>query len=196
MTLINQFLEPRRIANILHNYNGSWAIAGGWAIDLFLGFETRVHQDIEIAIPRSEQLMIRQYLKHWKFEFVEAGEFKSWKSGITLKMPIHEIHAYRNNSSLEILLNEIEDSFWTFRRDRRIRLESSKLFHKSSIGINYLAPEVVLIYKNKFKQPKDLFDLKQSIPKLSEEQLLWLKQANKSMSCDWEEWNNELAFEF
>ncbi len=160
---------------------------------MFLGYETRDHKDIEIAIPRSEQHIIRNYLKHWEFEFVELGELKPWESSKELDLPIHEIHAKRDNISLEILLNEIENGFWTFRRDNRIKLDYSKVFHKSvATGINYLAPEVVLLYKNKFKQPKDLFDLKQSIPQLTKEQVLWLTHANKTMECDWEEWNAEI----
>lgn len=98
----------------------------------------------------------------------------------------------KKNISLEILLNEIENDYWIFRRDNRIKLESTKLFHINSIGIPYLAPEVVLIYKSKFKKQKDLFDLKQTLPKLSKEQLLWLIDSNKKMENDWYEWNQEI----
>lgn len=93
MTVNNQFIETKRINTILESYKGVWAIAGGWAIDLFLGFETRDHKDIEIAIPRNEQQLLRTYLLHWECSFVENKELKHWKNGVILELPIHEIHA-------------------------------------------------------------------------------------------------------
>ena len=45
-----------------------WFFAGGWAIDLFLGKETRKHSDIEIAILRNDQL----YLKKMNWNFKKA----------------------------------------------------------------------------------------------------------------------------
>jgi len=35
-------------------FDGKWGIAGGWAIDLFIGKETRLHSDIEVALFRED----------------------------------------------------------------------------------------------------------------------------------------------
>ena len=50
-------------------------VAGGWVIDLFIGRETRSHQDIEIAIPRKEQLQLQTYLHDWNLRYVVDGTF-------------------------------------------------------------------------------------------------------------------------
>jgi hypothetical protein len=46
--------SPREIADRLADLTASWCVAGGWALDLWLGRETRMHQDLEIAIPREQ----------------------------------------------------------------------------------------------------------------------------------------------
>ncbi|MEM8908799.1 MAG: hypothetical protein AAGD05_13210, partial [Bacteroidota bacterium] len=75
---MNHFAEPYRIAKLLTHYPGRWMIAGGWAIDLFLNKITRPHQDIEIAIPRTEQLQLKVYLSQWKLRYVISGQFFNW----------------------------------------------------------------------------------------------------------------------
>jgi hypothetical protein len=45
---MNQFNLLLKISKLMKDFNKPWYIAGGWAIDLFLGLVTRSHQDIEI----------------------------------------------------------------------------------------------------------------------------------------------------
>ena len=56
------FKEIQSISKILKDLNIDWYIAGGWAIDLYLGKKTREHLDIEIAITRTDQLVLKKYL--------------------------------------------------------------------------------------------------------------------------------------
>ncbi|WP_460529046.1 nucleotidyltransferase domain-containing protein [Flindersiella endophytica] len=42
---------PSEIAHHLTGIAAPWCVAAGWALDLFLGRQTRKHGDIEIAIP-------------------------------------------------------------------------------------------------------------------------------------------------
>jgi Aminoglycoside-2''-adenylyltransferase len=44
------FEKCHHITSFMLGFNKTWIFAGGWAIDLFIGKETRQHQDIEIAI--------------------------------------------------------------------------------------------------------------------------------------------------
>lgn len=47
--------EPRRVCEALAPFDGLWAFVGGWAVDLTLGRQTRLHSDVDIAIMRSER---------------------------------------------------------------------------------------------------------------------------------------------
>lgn len=40
-----------------------WWIAGGWAIDLFLGRQTREHQDIDVLILRRDHQAVRSLFR-------------------------------------------------------------------------------------------------------------------------------------
>ena len=53
--------RPEELAATLEPAPVPWAVAGGWAIDLHLGRETRRHDDLEIVVARStaEQLLAR-----------------------------------------------------------------------------------------------------------------------------------------
>ena len=46
------FSEPLKVASLMRGFEPDWFIAGGWAIDLYLEKQTRLHDDIEIAIFR------------------------------------------------------------------------------------------------------------------------------------------------
>ena len=162
----------------MDNYDGLWAVAGGWAIDLYINQLTRHHHDIEIAIPRKDQLKLKEYLRDWKLKYVIEGEFFHWEDGLHLKLPIHEIHGQNlQGDKLEILLNEIEGDIFHFRRNVNIQLPLAKAILQSPSAIPVLCPEVVLLYKAKWVEEKDEHDLAQVLPFLSEEQKLWLREA-------------------
>jgi len=56
------FEEPMNVLDRMGKFDRPWFIAGGWAVDLFLGRVTRSHKDIEIAIVRADQGALRAYL--------------------------------------------------------------------------------------------------------------------------------------
>jgi len=43
-----------RVRELMHEYPRAWWVAGGWAIDLHLGHQSRAHQDIDIAVLRRD----------------------------------------------------------------------------------------------------------------------------------------------
>src|SRR5436309_6543830 len=158
-----------------------WFVAGGWAIDLLLGRETRPHKDIEIAILRQDQLGLQRHLVGWDFRAVlpgTGGYSRPWLSEQWLDNPIHEIHASVNEAPpLEILLNEREGSDWVFRRDHRIHRALTAVGGQTPGGVPYLAPEIVLLYKAATPSPLDEADFNAALPALDEAQRLWLAAA-------------------
>ena len=59
------FALPLQISAVMRDFKPSWFVAGGWAIDLFLEKETRLHQDIEVAIFRKDQIALQDYFDGW-----------------------------------------------------------------------------------------------------------------------------------
>ncbi len=79
-----------------------------------------------------------------------------------------------NNFSFEILLNEKEGMEWIYRRDKRVKKRIEEIICKNKIGIPYLSPEIVLLYKTKNMKEKNLIDFKNILPRLSNFQKEWL----------------------
>jgi hypothetical protein len=51
--------HPDDVAAQLAGVSANWCVAGGWALDLWLGRGTRNHHDLEIAIPRPDFAAVR-----------------------------------------------------------------------------------------------------------------------------------------
>jgi hypothetical protein len=188
-----EFVEPKRISLLLKNYQGTWMIAGGWAIDLFLKTETRKHQDIEVAIPRNEIAELKSYLKDWNFSYIKNRVEIPWNNEEQLLLPIHEIQAIKDDKKIEILLNEIENNEWTYRRTPNIKYPLQKLCQVNDLGINFLAPEVVLLYKVKINKSKDIEDLFNTVPKLGMYELTWLIDSIKQEQKNSKEWLHQIT---
>jgi hypothetical protein len=168
-----------RAAKIMHGFRGRWGIAGGWAIDLFVGRQMRPHADIDVAILRDDQADLRDRLTETRVEKVVDGELVRWGSGERLELPIHEVHAtWPDGFLLEILLNEWDNASeeWVFRRDPRIRRAVDTVFSMGR-GLPRLAPEVVLLYKSKGSGPKDDADFATAVALMTPEQRQWLRDA-------------------
>ena len=157
-----------------------WAVAGGWALDLFLGRQTREHADLDVAIWRADQHKLRESLpSDWVAEVSDNGVLRPWRPEEWLSLPIHEIHARSLNherDSLELLLNERDDTAWIYRRDRQVRRE----FYRAILvreAIPFLAPEIVLLYKSKTPRPTDEADFRAALPTLTAEPRAWLRLA-------------------
>ncbi|MDF2038379.1 hypothetical protein P2R12_15570 [Cytobacillus oceanisediminis] len=167
--------QCQSVASLMRRFNKTWFIAGGWAIDLFIGKETREHKDIEFAVFRKDQLYLKSYLIEWEFQKVINGELYTWGNEF-LELPVHEIHASNKiiGDEIEILLNETKGDYWTFRRDLRISYPINSVWSYSEAGIPFLNPEIVLLYKAKNTREKDHQDFMEIKDYLDYEQKQWL----------------------
>lgn len=187
-----KFDAPTDIDQLLKPYKGSWGIAGGWAIDLFLNKQTREHQDIEIAIPRHEQHLLRHYLYEWEWLYVKDGKRYPWNKNIDLELPIHQLDCFNSKGQfVEILMNEVNDKHWLYRRNMEVTYPLADYIIMTDSGIPILRPEIVLLYKAKNSRIKDTEDLQQVRPSLSDHSKNWLIHAI-SLCHDNKEWINYL----
>src|SRR6266705_2946461 len=92
-----------------------WWVAGGWALDLFLGRETRRHADLDVALLRRDQHELHRTLEGWDLRYSAAGRLRPWPAGLSLELPVHGIWARRPGGShwfCEFLLNEDDGERW------------------------------------------------------------------------------------
>ncbi|WP_082235593.1 nucleotidyltransferase domain-containing protein [Halobacillus massiliensis] len=166
-----------QMRQFFETFEGKWMVAGGWAIDLHIGEETREHGDIEAAVFREELPQLSQLLNSWETYISDKSRIIENNLQEPLEEHIHEIHAHREEARLEILLNWKNKENWVFRRDEEITFPLAHMNLHSEQGIPYLNPEIVLLYKAKNTNDKDEHDFKSVFPHLNERQKEWLKQA-------------------
>ena len=169
----------RAVREILTANDIPWAVAGGWALDLFLGRQTREHADLDLAIWRSDQHKLRAALTpDWALEVADNDTLRPWSADEWLSLPVHEIHARPVGGAqpaLEFLLNERDEGAWIYRRDPVIRRDLDRAILVRDT-IPFLAPEIVLLYKSRRPRPTDEADFEVVLPALTMEQRDWLRR--------------------
>ena len=175
------FADPRSIAALLADFDRPWFFCGGWAIDLFLGRVTRSHEDVDVALLRSDQLVMQAYLRErgWTLEKAVDGQLITWAEGKFIALPMHTIscrHATYKPDFLVLLFNEADAGSFFFRRDHSITLPRERMALRSLVGLPILAPEIVLLYKAKSSdQPEYSADFAAAIPTLGADGRAWLR---------------------
>ena len=177
------FDDVIQAVKIFADYDRSWAVCGGWAIDLFLNRATRSHKDVDIAVLRKDQLSIQEYLssRGWTLEKAVSGELIPWQAGEWLNLPVHTIWCKNPKASpdfVELLFNEVDEINFHFRRDASITLPLEKMIISSAAGIPILTPEIVLLYKSKNVVASPYVgEFKKVLPYLSTEARGWFASA-------------------
>jgi hypothetical protein len=171
-------LSLEEVKRLFGTVAAPWWIAGGRALDMFLGHETRKHDDIEVAVLRRDQAAFRDALAKWDVQIAHAGELTPWKRGETItKGEDHEIWARETPDGpwrLELLLEESEGTRWMYRGNSRIGLNVADLGRRDAYGIEFMRPEVALLYKSASPRPVDETDFLYVLPRLDVAQRGWL----------------------
>ncbi|HEX3300792.1 MAG TPA: amino acid transporter [Actinomycetota bacterium] len=157
-----------------------WWIAGGWAIDLWLGRATRDHADLDIAMLRRSQRAFWDRLARWDLHLATApGVLEPWKDD-EVPSPLHAVWCRQTPTdpwAFELLLNDSDRTSWLFRRDHDVGMPLADIARTSDDGVPFLAPEIVLVYKAKNVRENDVHDFDAALPSLDAGQRGWLRHA-------------------
>lgn len=197
---MNPLLEKTR--DLLRNADFSWAVCGGFALELFLDRQTRVHDDIDICVFEEDRERIVRYMlrENWDvYEFRGQGKVRpiadpaaseSGRNLMLLREKCELVKFYpcdngdlyhqffhtgvRDLNYLDFLFNTVIDKWFLTNGEWNIEREvSGAILHRE--GIPYLAPEIVLLYKSaRWADEKNRLDYAQAYSRLSQEQKAWL----------------------
>ena len=163
---------PGEVAERLAGVSAPWYVAAGWALDLFLGAQTRAHGDIEIAVPAAAFPAIRDRFPGYAFD--AAGSGRIWAEAAPDVLAAVYQTWLRDRATGDYLLDVFREPHdgdtWICRRDETIRLPYRDIIHRTADGIPYLAPELVLLFKGKHARPKDQADFEATLPHLTPSQ--------------------------
>jgi hypothetical protein len=172
---------PTEAARVFEELAAPWWVSGGWAIDLFLGRQTRDHHDLDAGIFRGDQLALQSHLESWELAAADPlGTLRPWIIGEVLPAPVHDIWCRRDGAGpweLQLMLNEGDSETWISRRDPKVRMSTAEAMRRSADGIPFLAPEIQFYFKAKNLNDRDEADFDSCLASLSAEQRAWLASA-------------------
>jgi hypothetical protein len=166
------------VASRLAGVDVPWAFAAGWAIELF-GAGGREHEDVEVAVPIAGFAAIQRALEPYEFDIV--GPELKW--AISDRQAFVQTHQtwLRDPATgvyvLDVFREPHDGDVWICRRDHSIRRPYSEVIRRTSDGLPYVAPEIVLLFKARWARPKDEDDLNRALPLLDPQARTWLREA-------------------
>ena len=176
---------PEQAADWLCGLRKPWWIAGGWALDLFVGHQTRPHADLDVGILRRDVPIVLRHLASWECYEATQGNLVRMAAGAIPRVEVNSLWCRPAGSvawTLEILLDHSDNDRWLFRRQPQISRPLTTLTRRGASGIPYLAPEIQLLYKSKSPRPRDQTDFDCVAPLLDSDGRTWLRDSLRS--CD------------
>jgi hypothetical protein len=147
---------PQEAADRLRASGARWYVVAGWAVDLFLGEETRHHEDLEIATPKDDFDAVRSALP--TLDFFVIGDGHRYALGPGAMEEHFQTWGWdpaRSAYVIDVFRDPHHGDEWICRRDPSIRRPYREVVRHDVRGIPYLAPEVVMLFKAKHCREKD-----------------------------------------
>jgi Aminoglycoside-2''-adenylyltransferase len=172
-------LPPAEVASLFSGSGVQWWIGGGWAVDAAARV-TRVHEDVDVVVLRHEFSDVRRRLSEFHLWEAESGALKPLAADEALREEVSQVWIRRDAYSpwlVDLLLTPTDGEDWLYKRDQRIRRPLASIGFVGDDGVNYLQPEIVLLFKAKLKRSKDEIDFEVLLPHLSAQGREFLAQA-------------------
>lgn len=172
-------LDPVEVRRLFAGYPAPWWIAGGWAIDMALGRKTREHGDIDVAVLRSDQLLVQSWLRGWEL-YLANVVLTPWIPGEVAPADTSDIWCRPEGATswaLQLMLDPGTPDTWVCRRNVMIVRPMTTAVHRTGDGLPYLAPELQLLMKAKRREAKDEADFANVIDTLDDEARSWLRSS-------------------
>ena len=197
-----------------------YAFCGGQAIDLFLGYESRAHGDIDICAYWPERDKIILFMQSQGFNVYEmlgggrahritdiSNQMRQKRNIFCFKdsCPLIKLYPLDENDCcyieffhvgqteldfIEFLFNDKSETHFEYARDRSIKREISKAVLHAD-GVPYLAPELCLLYKSTDTDREGYQrDFELANRAMSNEQRSWLQAALKKLYPQGHIWLN------
>lgn len=161
--------RPEEAVRRLAGLEIPWCVAAGWAIDLFVGYQRREHEDLEISVPADTFPQIQSQLGDLEFYAAGDGEVVALAEAPERLAETHQTwgldrHAFEWR--IDVFREPSANGEWVCRRDEEIRLPYDELIEHTADEIPYVRPEVALLFKAKSARTKDEDDLRDTLPLL------------------------------
>ena len=182
--------RPDALVQRLRGYGITWYVTGGWALDLFLGQQTRDHADIEFATLPSDIPKARKALAELDFYAAHNGELTILDRDADAPDDIWQMWGADFKSQVwrvDMMIERGTTDRWIYKRNDAISQPRDQAIYKNDHGIPYLAPANVLLFKAKHIRDKDDQDFARVLPHLRSHEKVLLRRwiASEHTSHPW-----------
>lgn len=160
---------PQDLALRLGNSDPSWYVVGGWALDLWHGHQTRKHEDLEFAVLPDQVGHCRGLLSDLEFFAARDGTLTHHPAKTVLATDLWQLWGADMTAGfwrVDMMIERGTRDFWVYKREPSIRVPRTSAIRRTSAGIAYLAPALVLLFKAKHRREKDDLDFRTTLPSL------------------------------
>lgn len=168
------------IMSLFDTLDIQWGIGGGVALDLYCGFTTRHHEDIDIIIFVKDAAEVIHILQDFSLFKAKNGILTpyAYEDKTDESFSIWVSEEEDSPFVFEILLISTREDFWIYKRNSDIRGSIDELFLLNEANIPYIKPEVQLLYKmdGSHIRDKDIIDFKRFVPLLGTDEKIWLRK--------------------
>jgi hypothetical protein len=162
----------------LRGISAPWCVVGGWALDLWHGYQTREHEDLEFTILRHDYSAFTQRLSGLRFHTVGGGVVEYLPENDEPPTDIFQIWCEDIEERLwraDMMIEPGTADTWVYKRDTTIFRPRAEMIARTADGIPYLKPAAILLFKAKHQRPKDEVDFDNALEKLAGPDRVWLK---------------------
>ncbi|WP_340644061.1 hypothetical protein [Phenylobacterium sp.] len=168
---------PEQVAARLAGVAAPWCVVGGWALDVWLGRESRMHEDLEIAVPKPFLPQMQAQLAGLDLYSVGDGEVLTLGPGAEPPEDKYQIWVAESGAwRLDVMAEPGDATTWVFRRDESVTAPRAQMTGLSPTGVPYLKPQGALLYKAAKLRPKDEADFALFAPLLEAGARAWLRE--------------------
>ena len=170
--------SPAELFRRLSNVSQPWCVVGGWALDLWHGNKTREHEDLEFTVLREDLGIFRRELNDMEFYTVNDGVLERLAADREPATEIFQIWCFDRAAlrwRVDMMIEPGTDESWVYKREPQISRPRTEMVARTADGIPYLNPAAVLLFKAKYRRPKDEEDFAYAVPKLPAAERRWLR---------------------
>ncbi len=171
-------LTPDDLAALLAEVRVDWWVCGGWALDLWLGEQTRSHGDMDVGCRTHDVVAFVDALDSWEAYRAEDGAISALPRPLTT--PPRGMWLRRSGTrawDIQLMPEEEASGRWRYRRDPTVERPFHEVVWRADAGLLVLRPEVQLLYKAKDVRPQDQADFDRVLPTLGPHAREWLAGA-------------------
>ena len=162
--------SPEQLAAKLRGVNAYWYIAGGWALDLWLGVPRREHEDLEFVTTTKDAPIIASCLKELTFFEARNGQLRKWNLNSEVDIDTWQFWGADLQDArwrVDMMMERGSSTMWSYKRHPNLKQPRDQAIQTTADGIRYLAPANVLLFKAKHCRAKDEDDFEAALPELT-----------------------------